>query len=195
MEFIKKNIKWVIGGLILLLGIYFYNSLVTMEEETVGGWADVEVQYQRRADLIPNLVATVKGYASHEKEVLLGITEARAKVGSVKLDATNLTQENLAVFQKAQSGLSSALSRLLMVSERYPNLKANENFLQLTAQLEGTENRIAVARKRYNDTAVTYNAAIRKIPRVIFAKIFGFDKVAVFQSDEGAEKATEVSFE
>ena len=191
----KKIIKWVIGGVLILLGIYYYNSLVSLEETTVGTWADVEVQYQRRSDLIPNLVSTVKGYASHEKEVLLGITQARASAGSVKLDATNLTKENLEVFQKAQSGLSSALSRLLMVSERYPDLKANENFLQLTAQLEGTENRIAVARKRYNDGVVSYNSALRNFPRVIFATMFGFDRKEVFQSDAGTENAPKVSFE
>lgn len=191
----KKMIIWGAVGALVLLGIYFYNSLVTLEETTVGTWADVEVQYQRRADLIPNLVNTVKGYASHEKEVLLGITEARSKVGSIKLDATNLTKENLAVFQQAQSGLSSALSRLMMVSERYPELRANDNFLQLMGQLEGTENRIAVARKRYNDGVVSYNSTIRKFPYVIFASIFGFDRKAVFEADAGTEKAPTVSFE
>lgn len=188
-------------GVIGLLAIIFYsltagkfNSMVELEEKVTTEWSNVEVQYQRRADLIPNIVNTVKGYAAHEKEVLMGITEARASVGQIKLDATNLTKENLANFQKAQSGLSSALSRLLMVSERYPNLQANQNFLELQAQLEGTENRIAVARRRFNESVLAYNTFIRKFPNNIVAGILNFDKKATFEADKGAEKAPTVEF-
>lgn len=195
----KKTL--IILGVVVLVVVFMYsffvgkyNTMVTLDEGVNTEWSNVEVQYQRRLDLIPNIVSTVKGYASHEKEVLLGITQARASAGSVKLDATNLTKENLEVFQKAQSGLSSALSRLLMVSERYPDLQANQNFMQLTAQLEGTENRIAVARRRFNEKAQGYNTYIRKFPTAILAGWFGFEKKEVFQSDSGAENAPKVSF-
>lgn len=197
----NKKTLIILGVVVVVLFMLYslfagrYNTMVTLDETVTKEWANVEVQYQRRADLIPNLVNTVKGYASHEKEVLMGITEARSKVGSIKLDASNLTKENLAVFQQAQSGLSSALSRLMMVSERYPELRANENFLQLMGQLEGTENRIAVARKRFNDNVQIYNTYIRKFPSNLFAGMYGFTTKAVFEADAGAEKAPTVSFE
>ncbi|MBS1493335.1 MAG: LemA family protein [Bacteroidetes bacterium] len=173
-----------------------YNSLVQQEEKVNGAWSQVENQYQRRADLIPNLVNTVKGYADFEKDVLTEVTDARSKVGSVQLKAEDLNDpEKFQQFQAAQDKLSSALSRLLVVSENYPNLKANENFLQLQSQLEGTENRIAVERKKFNDAVQEYNTSIRTFPTVISAKIFGFKDKAYFKSVAGSEKAPDVKFD
>lgn len=176
---------WIFGS---------YNGIVTKEEAANSQWANVESQYQRRMDLIPNLVNTVKGYADFEQETLTRVIEARSSATSVKIDPTNLTPDKLAQFQQAQDGLSSALSRLLVVVERYPELKANQNFLDLQAQLEGTENRIAVERKRFNDTVNDYNATIRRFPGVIAARLFGFERKGYFESAEGAERAPEVTF-
>lgn len=171
-----------------------YNKMVELDEQVSSQWSQVENVYQRRADLIPNLVNTVKGYAAHEQETLEGVIEARSKATSVNIDADKLTPETLQQFNQAQDGLSSALSRLMVVVERYPDLKANQNFLDLQAQLEGTENRIAVERKKFNETTQTYNAYIRKFPRVIYAGWFGFDKKSYFEAQQGAEKAPEVQF-
>ena len=192
---------WIILGVIALLIIWMvsstigsYNGMVTKEESVTGQWAQVENVYQRRADLIPNLVNTVKGYAAHEKETLEGVIEARAKATSTTIDVENLNAAAIQKFQAAQDGLSSALSRLMVVVERYPDLKANQNFLELQAQLEGTENRIAVERKKFNETAKDYNTFIRKFPKNLFAGMFGFEKKDYFEAQSGAEKAPEVQF-
>jgi LemA protein len=171
-----------------------YNKMVTMEEQVTSSWAQVENVYQRRADLIPNLVNTVKGYAAHEKETLEGVIEARSKATSVNIDPTKLTPESMKQFTQAQDGLSSALSRLMVVVEKYPDLKANQNFLDLQAQLEGTENRITVERQKFNETTQLYNAYIRKFPQIIYAGWFGFEKKTYFEAQQGAEKAPEVKF-
>lgn len=171
-----------------------YNKMVTMEEQVTSSWAQVENVYQRRADLIPNLVNTVKGYAAHEQETLEGVIEARSKATSVNIDPTKLTPESIQQFNQAQDGLSSALSRLMVVVEKYPDLKANQNFLDLQAQLEGTENRITVERQKFNETTQIYNAYIRKFPQVIYAGWFGFEKKTYFEAQQGAEKAPEVKF-
>lgn len=194
----KKNLGWIIAGVVivvlLLWGIGGYNGMVSMDEKVQNSWSNVETQYQRRADLIPNLVNTVKGYATHEKTTLEEVVKARSEATSVKIDPTNLTAEKMAEYQKAQGNVSSALGRLLMVAENYPQLKANENFLELQSQLEGTENRITVARKDFNDTAREYNTSIRRFPKNILASIFGFEKKAYFEAESGAEKAPEVKF-
>jgi LemA protein len=187
-----------IGLLAAVVAVLFsscgYNKMVTMEEQVTSQWAQVENVYQRRADLIPNLVNTVKGYAAHEKETLEGVIEARSKATSVNIDPTKLTPESIQQFNQAQEGLSSALSRLMVVVERYPDLKANQNFLDLQAQLEGTENRITVERQKFNETTQIYNAYIRKFPQVIYAGWFGFEKKTYFEAQQGAEKAPEVQF-
>ncbi|MCB9016148.1 MAG: LemA family protein [Lentimicrobiaceae bacterium] len=186
-----------VAGIILILfmwGSSRYNSLVTKEESVTAAWSQVENVYQRRADLIPNLVNTVKGYADFEKSTLTAVIEARSKATSVTIDPTNLNEANIQQFQKAQDGLGSALSRLMVVIERYPDLKANQNFMDLQAQLEGTENRITVERRNFNQAAQDYNTQIRRFPSNIFAGIFGFDKKAYFEASEGAEKAPEVQF-
>ena len=194
----KKHLGWIIAGaivvVVLLWGVTGYNGLVTMDEGVQNQWANVETQYQRRADLIPNLVSTVKGYATHEKSTLAEVVKARSEATSVKIDPTDLTPEKLAQYQKAQGNVSAALGRLLMVAENYPQLKANENFLELQSQLEGTENRITVARKDFNDAAKEYNSTIRRFPKKILAGLFGFDKKAYFEAEAGAEKAPKVSF-
>jgi len=173
-----------------------YNSLVQQEEKVNGAWSQVENQYQRRADLIPNLVSTVKGYAEFEKSVLTDVTDARSRVGSVQIKAEDLNDpEKFQKYQEAQDKLSSSLSRLLLVAENYPNLKANENFLQLQSQLEGTENRIAVERKKFNDAVQEYNTSIRSFPTLISAKIFGFKDKSYFKSVAGSEKAPDVKFD
>lgn len=181
-------------AIIVMSCISMYNSLVTMDESVSGQWANVETQYQRRADLIPNLVNTVKGYASHEKETLEGVVQARSQATQIKVDANDLTPQKMAEYQKAQGAVSSALGKLLAITENYPDLKANQNFLELQAQLEGTENRINVARKNFNDAAQAYNTAIRRFPKSLFAGMFGFDKRAYFEAAEGSEKAPEVKF-
>jgi LemA protein len=194
----KKNLVWIIIGIVvvvlLLWGVSGYNGMVSMDEGVQGKWANVETQYQRRADLIPNLVSTVKGYATHEETTLENVVKARSEATSVKIDPTNLTPEKLAEYQKAQGNVSAALGKLLMVAENYPQLKANENFLELQSQLEGTENRITVARKDFNDAAKDYNVSIRRFPKNILAGLFGFDKKAYFEAESGAEKAPEVKF-
>ncbi|MCF8386812.1 MAG: LemA family protein, partial [Bacteroidales bacterium] len=171
-----------------------YNSLVNKEEWINGSWAEVENVYQRRADLIPDLVNTVKGYAEHERQTLTDVIEARAKATSVNIDPANLNASTIQQFQQAQSGLSQALSKLMVVVERYPELKANQNFLELQAQLEGTENRIAVERQKFNQAVRDYNAYIRIFPKNIWAKLFGFERKAYFEAQEGAETAPEVQF-
>jgi|SRR5690606_11618239 len=188
-------------GIVVVLGIYLYtkavgsyNQFVQTEEQVNGQWAEVETQYQRRADLIPNLVNTVKGYAEFEQETLTGVVEARAKATSMTIDPTNLTPEKLQQFQQAQDQLSGALSRLLVTVEKYPDLKANQNFLELQAQLEGTENRIAVARRNFNESVVGYNSLIRTFPNNLFAGWYGFETKGTFQASEGAENAPTVQF-
>lgn len=171
-----------------------YNGMVNEDENVNLQWGEVENQYQRRLDLIPNLVNVVKGYASHEKETLEGVIEARAKATQTTIDPSNMTEEQLANFQKAQDGLSGALNRLMVVVEKYPELKANENFLQLQAQLEGTENRITVARKSYNDAATIYNKLVRRFPNNMLAGIFDFSVRPQFKAQEGAESAPTVQF-
>ncbi|MDE6227215.1 MAG: LemA family protein [Muribaculaceae bacterium] len=171
-----------------------YNSLVEKQQEVDQAWAQVENQYQRRADLIPNLVNTVKGYSAHESETLIKVTEARAKATSITIDADNLNEETLAKFQEAQNELSQALKSLLSVTEAYPDLKANENFMNLQTQLEGTENRIATERKRYTEVVKDYNTAIKKFPTTIYAGWFGFSPKPQFKAEAGAEKAPEVKF-
>lgn len=183
-----------IGIILVLWGSSRYNSLVTKQESVTAAWSQVENVYQRRADLIPNLVNTVKGYADFEKSTLTAVIEARSKATSVTIDPTNLNEASIQQFQKAQEGLSSALSRLMVVVERYPDLKANQNFMDLQAQLEGTENRIATERRNFNLTAQDYNTQIRRFPSNIFAGLFGFDKKAYFEAEAGAEKAPEVQF-
>lgn len=181
-------------GVIIIYAISTYNSMVGSEENVIKQWANVENVYQRRADLIPNLVSTVKGYATHEKDVFTQVTEARSKVGSIQIDPSKLDEASIQRFQQAQEGLSSALSRLIAVSENYPTLKANENFLQLQSQLEGTENRIAVERGRFNEEVAIYNKSIRKFPAAIFAGMFGFERKAPFAAQQGAENAPKVQF-
>lgn len=171
-----------------------YNTMVTQDEGVKTAWSQVENQYQRRMDLIPNLVNTVKGYAAHEKETLEGVVSARAEATKTTIDPSNLNEESMKKFQAAQGELSSALSRLMVVLERYPDLKANQNFSELQAQLEGTENRISVERKRFNETAQTYNTYIRSFPTNILAGMFGFQPKAYFSAESGAEKAPKVEF-
>lgn len=184
----------LLGG-IILWGMGIYNGLVKSDEGVRSAWSQVESQYQRRADLIPNLVNTVKGYAKQEKDVLLGVTEARAKVGQLTVTKEVLEDpQAFAKFQEAQDQLSSALSRLLVVSENYPQLKSNENFLALQTQLEGTENRITVERQRYNTTVQGFNTQIRTFPTSFIAGMFGFKEKAYFQAKQGAENAPEVKF-
>ncbi|WP_258102356.1 LemA family protein [Marinoscillum pacificum] len=195
------NKKWI-TIIIVVVAIFLvynfftgrYNNMVTKEEAVNTEWSNVETQYQRRSDLIPNLVNTVKGFANQEKEVLVGVTEARSKASSINLDASNLTAENMQQFQAAQGQLNSALSRLLVTVEKYPELKSNQNFLELQAQLEGTENRIAVSRKRYNETTQEYNTYIRTFPNSMIAGWGGFERKPLFEAEEGAEKAPEVQF-
>ena len=171
-----------------------YNSIVEADENINAQWAKVENQYQRRADLVPNLVNTVKGYASHESETLEAVVAARAKATQITVDPANLTEENLQKYQEAQGELSSALGKLLAITENYPDLKANQNFLELQAQLEGTENRIATERSRYTDAVNAYNQKIRKFPALITAKLFGFDPKPQFKAEESAAQAPVVEF-
>ena len=189
--------KWIWIGAVAVVVIFFYatyNGFVNKEEGLKGAWADVETQYQRRADLIPNLVSTVKGYAAHETQTLNEVTEARARATSINLSAYDLTPERLAQFQRAQAEVRSALGRLIAVSESYPDLKANQNFLELQAQLEGTENRIAVARKDFNAAAQQYNVSVRRFPANLVARMFGFGQKPYFESAEGAAAAPQVTF-
>ncbi len=193
----KKTTTWVILGALVLIVVFAiskYNQLVNLEEQINGQWANVENQYQRRADLIPNLVATVKGYAAHESETLEGVVAARAKATQVTVDPDNLTPEKLQEFQAAQGELSSALGRLLMITENYPDLKANENFRDLQVQLEGTENRISNERMKFNEASKSFNTSIRRFPTNIVANLFGFEKRAYFEAEAGSEKAPTVEF-
>ncbi len=183
-----------IVALCFFWGVSSYNGLVNTEENVDAQWANVETQYQRRADLIPNLVNTVKGYAAHESQTLEAVVEARSKATQITVNANDLTPAKLAEYQKAQGAVSSALGKLLAIQENYPDLKANQNFLELQAQLEGTENRINVARTNFNNTAKTYNAAIRRFPKSIIAGMFGFDKKPYFEAAEGASAAPQVQF-
>ena len=187
----------VLGGfvLILLWGIGAYNRLVGLSESTESQWANVQSAYQRRADLIPNLVSTVKGYADFEQSTLTDVIEARSKATSVQISADNLTPEKVAEFQKAQGELKGALSRLLVSVERYPDLKANQNFLALQSQLEGTENRINVERDRFNEQVRTYNSSVKRIPTSLIAAVGGFDARGYFEAESEAQDAPEVSFE
>ena len=195
---IKKHLGWIIPAIIVVIIIFWgiggYNGMVSLDEGVQNKWADVETQYQRRADLIPNLVNTVKGYAAHESQTLENVVKARSEASSVKVDPQNITPEKLAEYQKAQSGVSSALGRLMVIVEKYPDLKANQNFLELQSQLEGTENRINTARRDFNEAAKGFNTEIRRFPKNILAGIFGFEKKAYFEAEKGAEKAPEVQF-
>mgnify|MGYP001627558310 CR=1 FL=1 len=195
-----KKTLIVIGVIVLIVLIFFsffkntYNNMVRLGEQVDAQWAQVENVYQRRADLIPNLVNTVKGFAAQEQEVLIGVVEARAKATSVNLSADNLTAENLKAFQDAQAGLSSALARLMVVVEKYPELKSNQNFLELQSQLEGTENRITVERMKFNDTTREYNTYIKSFPQNLLAGMFGFDNKPYFEAKEGSAEAPKVEF-
>lgn len=172
-----------------------YNGFVRLDEGVNQNWSEVQNQYQRRYDLIPNLVETVKGYAAHERQTFQAVTEARSKVGGViNLKAEDLTPQNMARFQQAQAGLSGALQRLMVVMERYPDLKANQNFLRLQDDLSGTENRIAVARRRFNEAVQAYNGTIRRFPQVVFAGMFGFEKKVYFEASQDAQEAPKVQF-
>lgn len=171
-----------------------YNSMVQKEESVSSQWAQVQNVYQRRSDLIPNLVNTVKGYADFEKSTLTAVIEARAKATSINIDPTKLNAESFKQFQQAQDGLQSALGRLMVVVEKYPDLKANQNFLELQSQLEGTENRITIERMKFNDLTKDYNAYIRSFPQLMFAKMFGFSSKPYFEATVGADKAPEVKF-
>ena len=184
----------IIVALLALWGVKAYNNMVSQEEGVSTAWANVESQYQRRADLIPNLVNTVKGYAAHESETLQAVVNARTKATSINIDAENMTAEQLQEFQKAQSEVGGALGRLIAVAENYPELKANQNFLELQAQLEGTENRIAVARNNFNEAAKKFNTYIRKFPQSLLSGMFGFDKKPYFEAEEGSQKAPTVQF-
>ena len=189
--------KWIWIGVVAVVAIFFYvtyNGFVNKEEGVNAAWSNVETQYQRRSDLIPNLVNTVKGYAAHESQTLGEVTEARAKAMSINLSAGELTPERLAQFQQAQADVRSALGRLIAVAESYPDLKANQNFIELQSQLEGTENRIAVARKDFNDAARKYNVAVRRFPSNLVAALFGFDQKPYFEAAEGTEPAPQVEF-
>lgn len=192
----KRNTIIIIAAIVAIVGYCMssYNTLVGQDEAVGTAWSNVENQYQRRVDLIPNLVNTVKGYASHEKETFEAVVSARAKATQTTVDIDNLTPEKIAAYQKAQGELGSALARLLAITENYPELKANENFNELQAQLEGTENRISTERHKFNEVAKTYNTSIRRFPKNIIASMFGFEKRPYFEAQEGAEKAPEVKF-
>lgn len=194
----KKALPWIVVlgvlAIIVLWGIGRYNAMVSAEESVETAWSQVENQYQRRSDLIPNLVETVKGYAAHESETLEGVMAARARATQVVIDPANATAEQIASYQAAQGELTQALGRLMAVAEAYPNLKANENFMNLQSQLEGTENRITVARNNFNEVARAYNTMIRRFPTNIIASVFGFEKKPYFEAQDGAEVAPQVKF-
>ena len=194
----KKFIPIIIVAAVVVIlvawGVSVCNGLVVKDENCSKQWSKVESQYQRRMDLIPNLVNTVKGYASHEEATLLKVIEARNQASQVKIDAENMTQEQLNNFQQSQENLSSAIRGLNIVVEKYPDLKANQNFLELQSQLEGTENRIAVERQRYSDVVNEYNTSVRRFPNSLFASMFGFDKKPYFEAQSGAENAPKVEF-
>lgn len=186
----------IAGALLLLLfnGCGSYNNMVNKQEATSSAWSQVENVYQRRLDLIPNLVNTVKGVANFEQKTLTDVINARASASQIKVDASKLSTEQIQKFQSSQGELSQALGRLMVVAEQYPQLKATQNFLELQSQLEGTENRIAVERQKFNDIVKDYNSYIRSFPQVIYAGMFGFDKKGYFEAVQGAEKAPEVKF-
>jgi LemA protein len=195
----KKFIPLIII-VVLLIGLFQWgvglnNTMVEKQQGAKKQWSNVESAYQRRADLIPNLVNTVKGYASHEKETLEGVIQARANATKTTIDPTNVTPEQMAAFQESQNTLSGALSRLMVVAERYPDLKANQNFLELQSQLEGTENRINVERNRYNEVATDYNIYVKKFPASMVANILNFDPLVLFEAAAGSEKAPTVNFD
>ena len=195
----KKSLITIIAivAVIIVIGMWAagaYNSMVTVQEKATTAWSNVQSTYQRRADLIPNLVETVKGYAAHEKETLEGVVNARSKATSVNIDPENMTPEKLKEFQQAQGELSTALGRLIAIQENYPDLKANENFKELQVQLEGTENRINEARNTFNAAVLEYNVTIRRFPKSLLAGMFGFDKMSKFEAEAGAEKAPQVKF-
>lgn len=193
----QKITLYVVGGIILLLvivAISSYNGLVNKQANVERCWSNVEAQYQRRADLIPNLVNTVKGYAEHETATLQAVTDARTRATSINVDPSTATAEEMTAWMEAQDELSSALGRLIAIAENYPDLKANQNFLQLQAQLEGTENRIAVERTRYNEAVKEYNVAVKRFPDNIFASLFGFESTSSFEAQAGAEVAPVVEF-
>ncbi|WP_152287076.1 LemA family protein [Flavicella marina] len=198
MNNLKKWLPYVVLGVVLLWGYStfkgFNNTAVTYQEDAKTAWSNVESSYQRRADLIPNLVNTVKGYAAHESETLEAVIKARAAATSTKIDASNLTEENMAAYQKAQQGLAGALGKLMVVAEKYPDLKANQNFLELQSQLEGTENRINVERNRFNGLVNTYNKHIKVFPNSLFAGMLNFGEMSRYKAAEGSEKAPEVQF-
>ena len=195
MKFSKSTIIILaVVAVVLIWGITAYNGLVSQEETVSTEWSNVQTQYQRRADLIPNLVSTVKGYAAHESETLQGVVEARTKATQVTLNIEDLTEENLRKYQAAQSELSKGLGRLMAVAESYPDLKASQNFSELQAQLEGTENRIAESRRRFNEAVKTYNIGVRRFPKNIVAGICGFEKKAQFEADAAAQTAPKVEF-
>lgn len=193
-KFIPIIIVLAIVVILIAWAVKAYNGLVVKDEACSNQWSKVESQYQRRMDLIPNLVNTVKGYASHEEATLLKVIEARNQASQVKIDAENMTQEQLNNFQQSQENLSSAIRGLNIVVEKYPDLKANQNFLELQSQLEGTENRIAVERQRYSDVVNEYNTSVRRFPNSVFASMFGFDKKPYFEAQSGAENAPKLEF-
>lgn len=193
---LSKSLIGIIAAVVIIGGwaVSAYNGMVGEQEKATTAFANVQSAYQRRADLIPNLVETVKGYASHEKETLEGVVNARSKATQMTVDPENLTPEKLQEYQKAQGELGAALGRLIAISESYPDLKANENFRDLQVQLEGTENRINEARNKFNEVVQQYNVVIRSFPKNILAGLFGFDKMSKFEAEAGAEKAPQVKF-
>ncbi|MEO6190122.1 MAG: LemA family protein [Saprospiraceae bacterium] len=194
----SNNLSRIVWGIVLLLlffvGCSKYNGFVSKNQEVSGAWANVQSAYQRRADLIPNLVNTVKGYADFEKSTIIAVTEARAKATSMNIDPSKITPEQMTEFQNNQSALGQSLGRLLAVAERYPDLKANQGFLELQSQLEGTENRIKTERDKYNGVVKEFNVAVQQFPGVLFAKVFGFPSKPMFEADKGSEKAPKVEF-
>ena len=193
----KNKSLWIVLGIVavvLIWGVSAYNGLVTKEERVSSAWANVESVYQRRADLIPNLVNTVKGYAAHENQTLMEVTEARAKSTAISIDPTTATPAQMEAWMKAQNEVGSALGRLIAIAESYPDLKANQNFLELQKQLEGTENRISTERRKYNEVVRDYNVKLRRFPTNIIAGMFGFEKRVMFEAQEGADVAPVVEF-
>lgn len=193
----KNKSLWIVLGIVavvLVWGVTTYNGLVSKDEQVASAWANVETVYQRRADLIPNLVNTVKGYAAHESETLTQVTEARAKSTSMTIDPSTATPAQMEAWMRAQGEVGSALGRLIAISENYPELKADKNFLELQKQLEGTENRISTERRKYNETVRLYNTKIRRFPTNLIAGMFGFEKRVMFEAQEGAEVAPVVEF-
>lgn len=192
----KKSTITIIAiiAVLVLYGVRINNSMVSLQEEVSTAWSNVENVYQRRADLIPNLVSTVKGYAAHESQTLQAVVEARTKATSISIDGSSMTAQQFQEFQEAQNQVSGALGRLIAISESYPDLKANQNFLELQSQLEGTENRISVERRNFNEAARKYNTYIRKFPNSIFAGILNFDSKPYFEAQEGSETAPKVEF-